>query len=250
MDTDKKIALISGGTSGIGLAAADFLMQRGWNVVLSGRNKERGRAAATFLAKNEGEVRYIQGDVSCDQDCAEMTEQTVAAFGHLDGLVTSAGYYKENLLEQTSPHEVQQMFATNVYGTMSLCRYSLPHLKKSGGAIVTVASDAGIQGNVACSVYGATKGAVVAFTKSLALETAPYQVRVNCVCPGDVVTPLLEKQLHQNPELTLADIKEHYPLFRLASPPEIGKAIAFLLSNDASFITAVALPVDGGLTSW
>lgn len=130
MDTDKKIALISGGTSGIGLAAADILMQRGWNVVLSGRNKERGRAAATFLAKNEGEVRYIQGDVSCDQDCAEMTEQTVAAFGHLDGLVTSAGYYKENLLEQTSPHEVQQMFATNVYGTMSLCRYSLPHLKK------------------------------------------------------------------------------------------------------------------------
>ena len=137
-----------------------------------------------------------------------------------------------------------------MYGTISLCRYALPYLKKSCGSIVTVSSDAGLQGNVACSIYGATKGAVVAFTKSLALEAAPHQVRVNCVCPGDVDTPLLEKQLQADPALTRQALCEQYPLYRLAKPEEIGRTIAFLLSEDASFITAAALSVDGGLTSW
>ena len=123
-------------------------------------------------------------------------------------------------------------------------------MKKTSGSIVTVSSDAGLQGNVACSIYGATKGAVVAFTKSLALEAAPHQVRVNCVCPGDVDTPLLEKQLQRDPSLTRKALQEQYPLYRLAKPEEVGRSIAFLLSEDASFITASALSVDGGLTSW
>ncbi|WP_308592212.1 SDR family oxidoreductase, partial [uncultured Megasphaera sp.] len=123
-------------------------------------------------------------------------------------------------------------------------------LRRRPGSIVTVSSDAGLQGNVACSIYGATKGAVVAFTKSLALEAAPHQIRVNCVCPGDVETPLLEAQLREHPETTRQAMKEQYPLYRLARADEVAKAIAFLLSDDASFITAAALPVDGGLTSW
>lgn len=243
-----KTVLISGGTSGIGLAAARILVKEGWQVAISGRDPEKGKKALAVLGN--GDVLYLQGDVSQDGDCKKMVEQTVAVFGSLDGLVTSAGQYEENLLENVTPADIQRLFAVNVYGTIYLCRYALPYLRRAPGSIVTVSSDAGLQGNVACSIYGATKGAVVAFTKSLALEAAPHGIRVNCVCPGDVETPLLEKQLRDHPDTSREEMKEHYPLYRLAKAEEVGEAIAFLLSDKASFITAAALPVDGGLTSW
>ncbi|MFR7418185.1 SDR family NAD(P)-dependent oxidoreductase [uncultured Megasphaera sp.] len=242
-------ALISGGTSGIGLATAAVLLDRGWQVAVSGRNRERGQAAVQQL-EGKGAVHYIEGDVSRDEDCRKMVIETVRRFGSLDGLVTSAGIYEQDLLENVTPDDVQQLFAVNVYGTISLCKYALPHLRRRPGSIVTVSSDAGLQGNIACSVYGATKGAVVAFTKSLALEAAPHRIRVNCVCPGDVETPMLEKQLRDHPDMERETMKEQYPLYRLARADEVAKAIAFLLSEDSSFITAAALPVDGGLTSW
>lgn len=247
---ESKIVCISGGTSGIGLATAEILLEKGWQTAICGRNPKRGAEALQYLAQKGYTAFYIPGDVSRDEDCRQIIAQTIQQFGRLDGLVTSAGYYEEELLENTTPQQVQQLFAVNVYGTISLCRYALPYLKKTCGSIVTVSSDAGLQGNVACSIYGATKGAVVAFTKSLALEAAPHQVRVNCVCPGDVDTPLLEKQLQCDPSLTRKSLQEQYPLYRLAKPAEIGRSIAFLLSEDASFITAAALSVDGGLTSW
>ena len=121
------------------------------------------------------------------------------------------------------------------------------------GSIVTIASDAGLQGNVACSVYGASKGAVVSFTKSLSLEMAPHNVRVNCVCPGDVDTSLVAKQLAESDssrEEALEEMAMHYPLGRIAKPKEIGEVIAFLLSDKASFVTGAAWTIDGGLTSW
>ena len=245
-----KTVFISGGTSGIGLATAEILLAQGWQAAICGRSEERGHRALQYLSQKGYTALYIAGDVSRDSDCQQMMTETIHHFGQLNGLVTSAGYYEEELLENTTPQQVEQLFAVNVYGTISLCRYALPYLKKSHGSIVTVSSDAGLQGNIACSIYGAAKGAIVAFTKSLALETAPHQVRVNCVCPGDVDTPLLEKQLQADPTLTRQALQEHYPLYRLAKPEEIGNSIAFLLSDAASFITAAALPVDGGLTSW
>lgn len=248
--SETKAALISGGTSGIGLATAQLLLAKGWRVVLLGRNTARGAAALDTLAVATDRAQFIPYDVTDDRACADAVAQTVALYGRLDGLVTSAGIYEEKLLEETTTADVDRLFAVNVYGTISLCRYALPHLKKTQGSIVTVSSDAGLQGNIACSLYGATKGAVVSFTKSLALEVAPHQVRVNCVCPGDVDTPMLAKQLAQSPDLSRDAMREQYPLYRIATADEVGQAIVFLLSPGASFITGVALPVDGGLTSW
>ena len=127
------------------------------------------------------------------------------------------------------------MFGTNVKGTVFLCQAALPYLRATKGSIVTVASDAGLQGNVACSVYGASKGAVVSFTKSLSLEMAPHNVRVNCVCPGDVDTSLVDKQIanaQQDVEAAKAEMGQHYPLGRIGQPHEIGEVIVFLLSMD------------------
>ncbi|WP_150824627.1 SDR family NAD(P)-dependent oxidoreductase, partial [Megasphaera sp. DJF_B143] len=127
---------------------------------------------------------------------------------------------------------------------------ALEPLKKNQGSIVMVSSDAGLQGNIGCSVYSATKGAVVSFCKSLALELAPHDVRVNCVCPGDVKTPLLSRQMEANPDETEESLRQQYPLYRLAEASEVGQVIVFLLSREASYMTATAVPVDGGLTSW
>jgi oxidoreductase, short chain dehydrogenase/reductase family protein len=173
----------------------------------------------------------------------------VSTFGNLTGLVTSAGYYRQELLENEKSEEIRRIFEVNVFGTVLLCRAAYGALKKQGGSIVIISSDAGLQGNTACSIYGATKGAVTAFAKSLALEGATHKIRVNALCPGDVMTPLVEKQLAEDTSLSLGDMASVYPLGRIATADEVGKVVAFLLSDDASFITGTALPVDGGLTS-
>lgn len=148
MDT----VLISGGTSGIGLAAAAVLLERGWNVAISGRHRERGGRPGGVVCA--GPDLVYQGDVACDDDCRRMVEETVSHFGGLDGLVTSAGVYEQGLLENVTPADMQRLFSINVFGTISLCRYALPHLRCRPGSIVTVSSDAGLQGNIACALRG------------------------------------------------------------------------------------------------
>jgi len=195
----------------------------------------------------------VQGDVSKVMNCRRIVEDTIRLFGNLNALVTAAGYYEERLLEDVDEQNFDEMFGTNVKGTVFLCQAAAPYLKQVHGSIVTISSDAGLQGNVACTVYGASKGAVVSFTKSLSLEMAPHNVRVNCVCPGDVDTSLVDKQIanaQQNAEAAKAEMGQHYPLGRIGQPHEIGEVIVFLLSNKASFVTGAAWTIDGGLTSW
>lgn len=242
--TEKKVVLISGGTSGIGLAAAQILLHQGWTPVLLGRDEEKGRAAERKLP---GSV-FLACDITNSAACDEAAEKA-AAMGVIQGVVVSAGIYGEGLLENATDEEIHRFFSVNVYGAMYLCRAALPYMKSCGGAVVTVASDAALEGNVQCSLYGATKGALVAFTRSFALEAAVYGIRVNAVCPGDVDTPLLARQISQYGG-NRSDMGEQYPLGRIGKAEEVGEVIAFLLSEKASFMTGAAVPVDGGLTDW
>lgn len=252
MDTNwqEEVFLISGGTSGIGLATAGLLLKKGASVVINGRSEDRGSDAMETLQDLPGRCLFMAADVRDAAACRELVNKTVQSFGRLDGLVTSAGYYEEELLENVTPDQVKELFQTNVYGTIFLCQAALGELKRQQGRIVMISSDAGLQGNIGCSIYSATKGAIVSFCKSLALELAPHQVRCNCVCPGDVKTPLLERQLAANPDETEDSLRSQYPLYRLAEASEVGEVIFFLLSQAASYMTAAAIPVDGGLTSW
>ena len=250
---DVQVALISGGTSGIGFATAKLLLQEGWCVVINGRDEQAGQRAKMKLRRYSSKVRYVKGDVSSVSDCQRIVKETVDFFGSISALVTAAGYYEEELLADVSESAFDEMFGTNVKGTVFLCQAALPYLRQVKGSFVAVSSDAGLQGNVACSVYGASKGAIVSFTKSLSLEMAPHEVRVNCVCPGDVDTSLVDKQIaqsHQDAEQAKEEMGQHYPLGRIAKPHEIGEVIAFLISSKASFVTGAAWTIDGGLTSW
>lgn len=250
---EQPVALISGGSSGIGLATAEILLKKGWAVVINGRNEKRGEKAIVKLRHISSRVRFVAGDVSKVSDCAKIVNETIEWFNKIDAVITAAGYYEEALLENTNEENFDKMFDTNIKGTVFLCKEALPYLKKTKGSIVTISSDAGLQGNVACSIYGATKGAVVSFTKSLSLEMAIYGVRVNCVCPGDVDTPLVEKQLgdkYGEDSDEFLEMGTHYPLGRIAKAEEIANVIEFLVSDKASFVTGAAWTVDGGLTSW
>ena len=149
-------------------------------------------------------------------------------------------------------YDYDLLMNTNIKGTYFMCKAVLPELKKKRGcSIVNVSSDAGLKGNYLCSAYCASKGAVTIFTKALALETASYGIRVNCICPGDIFTPLTEKQLEKESsrELALREMSSVYPLGRIGTDYEAASVIVFLASDAAGFVTGAAWSVDGGLTA-
>lgn len=239
-----KTAIITGGTSGIGLAVAKIFLAHDFNCVVVGRSRERFEQAEAFLSG--GNVEFIAADVRRVVDCDRIVARTIELFGGVDVLVNSAGIYHEGAIVDTSEEIFDDLIATNVKGTFFATRAAVGELIKRRGAIVNVASDAGLKGNYFCAAYSASKGAVVAFTRSLALELASFGVRVNCVAPGDVLTPLTLNQLERSAS-TVEELAQVYPLGRIGTAEEVAEAIYFLAT--ASFITGAVLSVDGGLTA-
>lgn len=237
--------IVTGGTSGIGLASAKIFLAHDFNCVLVGRSRERFDKIKSEL---NGRVEFISADVRRVSDCERIISRTIEFFGGVDVLINCAGIYVEGAITATDEKIFDDIFATNVKGTFFVTRAAVGELIKSRGAIVNVASDAGLKGNYFCAAYSASKGAVVAFTRSLALELASIPVRVNCVAPGDILTPLTLNQLKTSGE-TLEDLAEIYPLGRIGTAEEVAAAIYFLASSGASFITGAVLSVDGGLTA-
>lgn len=240
-----KTAIITGGTSGIGLAAAKLFLAENFNCVLVGRSTVKFKKIRGELS---GSYRFISGDVAKVADCENIIRRAVEIFGGVDVLINCAGIYAEGAITAVTEEIFDEIFATNVKGTFFMSRAAVGELIKSRGAIVNVASDAGIRGNYFCAAYSASKGAVVAFTKSLALELANIPVRVNCVAPGDILTPLTLTQLKNSGE-TVGVLAKIYPMQRIGEAQEVASAIYFLASEKASFITGAVLSVDGGLTA-
>ena len=238
--------VISGGTSGIGLAAAEKFLRDGANVFVLGRSVLRGAMAVQKLLAITGRnAIYIPCNVTSVEDCRKALQNIG---GNIHILVNAAGVYVEQRLENVTEEDIANIFDTNVKGTMLLTQAALPFMY-SGGSVVNIASDAGISGNYGCPVYCASKGAVVALTKALALDYAP-NIRVNCVCPADVDTPLLRKQLEtSNGGYTLSDMADAYPLGRIGRAEEVAHVICSVASPHNSFMTGSIIPVDGGLTA-
>ncbi len=238
-----RTAIITGGTSGIGFATAKIFLANDFNCVLVGRSSARFEKVKSELV---GSFEFISADVRKVEDCNKIISQTIESFGGVDVLINCAGIYHEGAITSTDEKIFDDIISTNVKGSFFTTRAAVDELIKSHGAIVNVASDAAIKGNYFCAAYAASKGAIVSFTKSLALELASFSIRVNCVAPGDILTPLTLNQLKTSGS-TIEELAKFYPLGRIGTPEEVAQAIYFLAT--ASFITGAVLSVDGGLTA-
>lgn len=248
-----KAAIISGGTSGIGLAIAEKLLFDGAKVFVLGRSKERGKQAIQYLEANTGLwATYISCDVSSDASCRAAAEQIQSLLGGkgADILVNCAGVYEEQRLERVMEADYYRIMDINLKGTIFLTKamYNMLRDNDDTACIINIASDAGISGNYGCPVYCASKGAVVALTRALALDMAPA-VRVNCVCPADIDTPLLEAQLTPDCGYTKEDMADAYPMGRIGRAGEVAHIVCSLASPASSFVTGSIIAVDGGLTA-
>ena len=248
MRLSSRVALITGGNRGIGLVTARLFAAEGASVMLMARDQVKGDVEARQIPN----AKFIRGDVSKSGDCQRALEETLKSHGGLDVLVNCAGIvYRNRTVEQTSEEEWDATFDVNVKGTFLMCKYAMPALRERKGCIVNVASYVGLVGFAKTSAYAASKAAVVNLTRSMALDHAREGVRVNAVCHGSVDTEMIHEAWRNFGDVEEAQRvwAEKHPLGRIARAEEIAQAILFLASNDASFITGVALPVDGGITA-
>ena len=244
MEYTGKVALVTGGASGIGHATAAALAQGGATVYIGDINEEAGRAAAQQLAK-EGTATFLRLDVTSDRSVAETRRTIQAKHEALDILVNAAGWSKVERFVDTTPDLWQRLIELNYVGTLKVTHAFLPQMIERGrGKIVHVASDAGRAGSGGEAVYSGAKGAVIAFTKALARETARFTINVNCVCPGPTDTPLLASIPEKQREALMRAI----PFRRFAKPSEVADAILFFASSKADYLTGQVLSVSGGLT--
>ena len=245
-DLTGRVAVVTGGSRGLGAAAAAALAAAGAHVVLVARNQQSLDERAEILAGTGAKVSCVAGDLSQPGTAQEVVEATIRLAGSVDILVNSAGAIARGTLQATSDGEFEQVMRANAYGVWSICRAAVAHMKP-GSAIVNVASTAGLIVMSERSACAASKGAVVQMTKALAVELAPRGIRVNAVAPGPFATDM--SQQSQAGERWRMLIQHRVPLGRAAHPDEIGPPILFLASAGASFITGVILPVDGGWTA-
>lgn len=247
-----QVALITGGASGIGKAVAQNLISRGITVVLSGRRQEAGDAAVSelsALAKDGAQARFVRNDVANEDAVKTMIDGIISEFGRLDMAVNNAGISNESLtVVQSSSQNYREMVDTNILGVYYCMKYEITQMLKHGkGAIVNLASIAGLNGIPWSGPYASTKHAVVGLTKSSALDHATQGIRVNAVAPGAIRTDILAKQLAGGDEnYNEASIAAMHPMNRLGKPEEVANAICWLLSDEASFVTGHILNVDGG----
>ncbi len=246
-DGESPVAIVTGAASGVGFATVGRFRARGTRVVAVDRD-----ADAVALFSDDAGVAVVVGDVAEPGTSDRAVAAAVDGFGRLDVLVNNAARFLLKPLVDTSLDDWDALMATNVRGLFLFARAALPAMTAGGGgSIVNVSSISGLVGLANQVAYGATKGAIVAFSKALAIEVAGAGVRVNVVAPGTIDTPFVRVPLRAlpDPDATMRAIAATHPLQRIAQPREIADAILYLASPEASFITGTVLPVDGGYTA-
>jgi NAD(P)-dependent dehydrogenase (short-subunit alcohol dehydrogenase family) len=247
-----RVAAVTGAASGIGRATAVAFAQEGAGVVIVDKDQEHGEVVAKDIQEQGGDVLLVPTDIAQETEVQAMVEEVTSRWGRLDILVNNAGiYYQADVLD--TPSDVwNNVLAVNLSGAFLCTKYAVPvMLRGGGGAVINVASEAGLVGIKGQVAYNVSKGGMIALTRSCAVDLAERDIRVNCVCPGTSDTPLVREAVNRasDPAAARRALEKVRPLNRLGRPEEIAAAILYLASNEAGYATGAILSVDGGYTA-
>ncbi len=246
MELTGKVAIVTGGGSGIGQAIATLFANEGASVVIGDLKPGQTREA---IESNGGKCVFVQTDVRLAEDAKKLVDAAINEYGQLDIICNNAGVELIRELVNTNEDDWDRILNTNLKSVFLVSKSALPHMIARGkGAIVNIASQLGLVASEGWGAYCASKAGVIQLTKVLALENAKYNIRANCVCPGAIDTPMVEREVNLDPDPIRARqimISKH-PIQRLGRPDEIAQAALFLASDRSSFVTGTALVADGG----
>jgi NAD(P)-dependent dehydrogenase (short-subunit alcohol dehydrogenase family) len=247
-----KVAVITGGNSGIGRATALLFAKEGAKICLTGRDEDRLNAVGEEIKKVGGKMLAIRADVRSAEECHQTVEQVLSSFGRLDILFNNAGVFFPNTVLDCSEEEWDLTLDINLKGAFLMSKYVLPiMIEQKSGVVINNSSGWGITGGNAAVSYCASKGGMVLLTKAMAIDHSGQGIRVNCICPGDVDTPMLEQDAAQRGmtwNAYLASASDR-PMGRIGTSDEIARSVLFLACDDSSFMTGAVLVVDGGGTA-
>ena len=246
-----KVAIVTGAGSGIGRATANLFAKEGAKVVVADIESSLGKETVEEISKNGGTAVQVVADVSKADEVRAMIKTCIANFGKLDILFNNAGIEgPRGLLWKMKEDDWNRVIDVNLKSVFLGCKYAIPHMKRTEGSIINTASELGLVGSASHPAYSASKGGIIALTRSLALQCAPYGIRVNCICPGATETPLLVRFVGEKQrERELRKVTQEIPLRRLGKPIDIAYAALYLASEESSFVTGSILVVDGGSTA-
>lgn len=251
-DMTGKVAVVAGGTSGIGRAVAELFMACGASVAILSRGRRDGDAVAKTLDPERARAKWFECDVTDEASVARAFSLVAEAVGPPTILINSAGLLERGAVEDTTRATWDDVLSVNATGTFLTSREVVPYLRAAGGGvIVNVSSEAGMVGIRGLAAYSAAKAAVISLTRCMALDLAEEGIRVNCVCPGTTRTPMVEGAAARlpDPEAELARYASVRPMQRLGEPAEIASAVALMASDECGFATGSVLAVDGGYTA-
>ena len=253
MKLDGKVALVTGGSDGIGRAIAATFAREGARVVIVGRDEVKGKRALADL-KEVGEASYFKVDVSNAEQVRNMVDNTIQKYGRIDILINNAAVCPPGDVLTTAEAIWDEVIDVNLKGVFLCSKYAIPHMQRNGGgAIVNIGSINSLMAMENEAAYDASKGGVLMLTKAMALDFAKSNIRVNCICPGAIETPMLKASLEtaKDPKAARASLIQKHPLRRTGTPEEVAQAALFLATDDSSFVTGATIPVDGGiLAGW
>jgi len=254
MRLENKVAILTGIGAGIGQAAALRFAEEGARLVLADLNEEGAQRTARMVTDGGGKAVAIRADIAVEADAKAISEMAASAFGQIDILVNNAAEFTAKSVENATLEDWHRVYGVNVFGTAMVSKYAIPYMKaQKRGSIVNVGSVSGVLAQKDFATYSSTKGAIITLSKCMALDLAPFGIRVNTVCPGTIVTSASEREwvrVGLTREQWCAKEAPRHILNRTGEAREVANVILFVASDEASFMTATEVMVEGGSSSW
>jgi NAD(P)-dependent dehydrogenase (short-subunit alcohol dehydrogenase family) len=249
LEFQDKVALVTGGAMGIGGSVAKLLAVKGAKVLIVDRAEKEALNTISYIKSIGGDAEFFKADVSNSENCSSAVEKTIELYGKLNIVSNNAGIQRYGTVESTPENEWDEVMNINLKSVFYMCKFAIPHLKKTKGNIVNMTSVQAFATQRGVAAYTTSKHALIGLTKSMAIDFARDGIRVNCVAPGTVDTPMLKyaASLDPNPQSVYDACVSMHPIGRIAKPEEVAEVVAFLASDKASFVTGACYLVDGGL---